>query len=68
MARKPRVKDGKKDPIEHMKETMDNRKLIQKNFQDEFLNAKEELKEEIQENEGNDIYEHMLKERRDWIH
>jgi hypothetical protein len=47
MARKPRVKDGKKDPIEHMKETMDNRKLIQKNFQDEFLNAKEELKEEI---------------------
>lgn len=35
---------------------------------DEFDNAKEELKDEIQENEGNDIEEAMLKERRDWIH
>jgi flagellar biosynthesis protein FlhB len=31
--------------------------LIQKNFMDELQNAKEELKEEIQENEGNDIEE-----------
>lgn len=35
---------------------------------DEFDNAKEELKDEIQENEGNDIEEGMLKDRRDWIH
>lgn len=68
MAKKPRVKDGKKDPIELMKETEENRKLVQKNFMDEFENAKEELKDEIQENEGNDIEENMLKERRDWIH
>lgn len=47
MAKKPRIKDGKKDPIEAMKETEENRKLVQKNFMDEFDNAKEELKDEI---------------------
>jgi hypothetical protein len=34
---------------------------------DEFETEKEELKMEIQENEGEDIQDHMLKERRDWI-
>ena len=40
---------------------------MQKNFMDEFEQAKEDLKEEIQDNEGVDIQEQMLKERRDWI-
>ena len=35
---------------------------------EEFETAKEELKLEIDENEGLDIKEAMLKERRDWIH
>lgn len=35
---------------------------------DEFDTAKEELKLEIDENEGLDIKEAMQKERRDWIH
>jgi len=34
---------------------------------EEYENAKEELKDEIMENEGNDIEDAMLKERRDWI-
>ena len=34
---------------------------------EEFETAKEDLKEEIQDNEGPDIKEAMLKERRDWI-
>ena len=34
---------------------------------DEFEHAKEELKDEINDNEGMDIMEQMLKERRDWI-
>lgn len=34
---------------------------------DEFDQAKEDLKEEINDNEGVDIQEQMLKERRDWI-
>lgn len=35
---------------------------------DEFDQAKEDLKEEIRENEEDDIKEAMLKERRDWIY
>ncbi len=33
---------------------------------EEFLQAKDDLKEQIKDNEGPDIEEHMLKERRDW--
>lgn len=50
-----------------MKETIANRKLVQKNFMDDFDNAKTELKDDIQDNEGADIEDAMLKERRDWI-
>jgi hypothetical protein len=32
-----------------------------------FDNAKEELMDEIEEIEGNDIIDNMLKERREWI-
>lgn len=34
---------------------------------DEFNTEKEEIKAEIDENEGDDIREAMLKDRRDWI-
>ena len=40
---------------------------MQKAFWDEFDQSKVDLKEEIEENEGEDIKESMLKERRDWI-
>jgi hypothetical protein len=32
-----------------------------------FDNAKEELMDEIEEVEGNDIIDNMLKERREWV-
>lgn len=68
MARKPKTKEElKNDPIERSKRTEDERKLVQKNFMDEFDQAKEDLKEEIHENEGVDIMDGMLKDRRDWI-
>jgi len=35
---------------------------------EEFEMNKEELKVEIDDNEGLDIREGMLKERRDWVH
>ena len=67
MAPKSKLKDEKGDPISRMNEEKDHRKLVQKNYMDEYENAKEELKDEIMENEGNDIEDAMLKERRDWI-
>lgn len=50
-----------------MKKTEDDRKMKQQRFMEEFDTAKEELKEEIDNNEGLDIRDKMLKERRDWI-
>jgi hypothetical protein len=35
---------------------------------EEFHEAKKDLKDEIDDNEGLDIREAMLKERRDWVH
>ena len=68
MARKPKTKEEmKNDPIEKMKKTQEDRKMKQKNFHEEFDNAKEELKDEIDNNEGLDIRDGMMKERRDWI-
>jgi len=38
MARKPKTaEDMKNDPIEKMKSTQDERKLVQKNFMDEYI-------------------------------
>ena len=68
MARKPKTKEEiKNDPIEKSKRTMDERKMKQKNYHEKFDIAKELLKGEIDENEGLDIRDTMLKERRDWI-
>lgn len=69
MKRKTKTKDEMaNDPIEKMKKIQDERKLVQQLYSEEFKTAKEELKLEIDENEGLDIKEQMLKERRDWIH
>jgi len=68
MARKPKTKEElKNDPIERMKKTQEDRKLKQQQFWNAFEDAKVELKDEIDENEGIDIKEQMKKERRDWI-
>lgn len=68
MARKPKTKEEmKNDPIERMKKTQEDRKLKQQQFWNTFDDAKEDLKREIDENEGTDIQEQMKKERRDWI-
>lgn len=58
MARKPKTKEElKNDPVEMSKRTENERKMVQKNFMDEFEQAKEDLKDEINENEGMDIME-----------
>lgn len=68
MARKPKTKEEmKKDPIKRMTETMKARKYTQQSNTETFDTAKEELKELIRDNEGPDIQEAMLKERRDWV-
>lgn len=68
MARKPKTKDDiANDPIERMKQTLVDRKMKQGQFWNSFEDAKKDLKAEIDENEGLDIQEQMLKERRDWI-
>jgi hypothetical protein len=40
-----------------MRKTEDERKLVQNKFMEEFDQAKDDLKEEIRENEGPDIEE-----------
>lgn len=68
MARKPKTKEEmENDPIQKMLKTETERKLVQKHFMDQFETDKEKLKEEIHENEGVDLMDQMLKERRDWI-
>jgi hypothetical protein len=68
MARKPKTKEElKNDPVEKMLKTQEDRKMKQQQFWNAFEDAKKELKGEIDENEGLDIQEFMLKERRDWI-
>ncbi len=68
MSRRPQTAvERSRGPLEKMKKIQRDRKLIQEKLLEELETAKEELKEEILENEGPDIKETMLKERRDWI-
>lgn len=55
------------DPIKKMEETRLERKMVQDANWKKYLDAKEALKQEIEENEGIDIQEAMLKDRREWI-
>ena len=41
--------------------------MVQKSFQQSYDDAKDRIKEDIEENEGIDIMEQMLKERREWV-
>lgn len=68
MAPKPKTREEEKNnPIKKSKETEDSRKALQADRMKEYEQAKEEFKEDIRNNEGPDIQEAMLKERRDWI-
>mmetsp|Transcript_21794 Transcript_21794/g.16136 ORF Transcript_21794/g.16136 Transcript_21794/m.16136 type:complete len:136 (+) Transcript_21794:510-917(+) len=68
MGRKQRtLEEMKDDPIARMKKTEEERRLKRKTFMEEYENAKEDLKVEIDNYSGMDIIDNMMKERRDWI-
>ena len=68
MLRKPKGPDEiENDPIKKQDGTMEQRKQAQVANMEAFELAKDEIIQEIQDIEGNDIEELMLKERRDWI-
>lgn len=61
------AEEEKNDPIKKMERIRSERKLVQVNNWTKYNDAKEALKEEIDANEGTDIREQMLKERREWV-
>jgi hypothetical protein len=68
MQRKPKTAaELADDPIKKMLETAEHRKQLQEDHMIVFDNAKLELEDNIEEIEGNDIIDNMLKERREWI-
>ncbi len=62
MSRKPKT-----GPLSQMKRTMLERKEVQKTYMSEYLDAKDDVKQEIFDMEEDQIKEEMLKERREWI-
>jgi hypothetical protein len=61
MARKKKTpEEERNDPILKMEETRLERKLVQENNWKRYQDAKVEMKEEIEYNEGTDIMEDML--------
>lgn len=68
MSRKKKtVEEERNDPIKKMEETRKDRKMKQEANWKKYQDAKGILKEEINENQGVDIQEQMLKERREWV-
>jgi hypothetical protein len=68
MAPKPKdITDKSQDPNRKARDTGDSRKATQIEKMKDYENAKEELKEEIKDNQGPDIQEAMIQERREWI-
>ena len=68
MQRKKKTpEEMRNDPIKKMEETRRERKLVQENNMKRYQDAKAILKEEIDENEGTDIMEQMLKDRRECV-
>jgi hypothetical protein len=55
------------DPIKKMKASMADRKKIQEGYMKAYKNAKVQVKEEMDDNQGTDLMEKMLNERRDWV-
>jgi len=62
MSRKPKT-----GPLSQMKRTMLERKEVQKTYMSEYLDAKDDVKQEIFDMEEDQIKEEMLKDRREWI-
>ena len=68
MIRKKKTpEEERNDPIKKMEDTRKERKLVQVNNWMRYNDAKTTLREEIEENQGVDIMEDMLQQRRDWI-
>ena len=68
MSRKKKTAEEERaDPVKKMEETRRERKLVQENNWKRYQDAKVEMKEEIEYNQGTDIMEDMLQQRRDWI-
>jgi SpoVK/Ycf46/Vps4 family AAA+-type ATPase len=68
MSRKKKTpEEERNDPVKKMEETRKERKLVQENNWKRYQDAKVEMKEEIEYNQGTDIMEDMLQQRRDWI-
>ena len=65
--KKKTAEDLMVDPIRRMEQIRNERKMVQETNWKNYLKAKEELKEEIDENEGTDIQEQMKKERREFL-
>lgn len=68
MERKPKTEEEKKnDPIKQAESTQQNRKHIQVSHWDDYQEKKKDMVGEINEIEGSDIVDSMLKQRRDWV-
>ena len=68
MVRKPKpLTNNWVDPIEQQAQTVVKRKKDQVTNMNNYLDAKEDLLEEMEANEGATIMEDMIKERRDWV-
>lgn len=65
--RKKTAEEERNDPIKRMEEIRAQRKMTQEAHWKNYLAAKEQLKAEIDENEGTDLQEEMMKVRREWI-
>ena len=55
------------DPIKKMEQTLLERKKIQDGNMKAYDRDKEMIKGEIDDNQGTDIMEKMLNERREWV-
>jgi hypothetical protein len=67
MRKKKTPEEERNDPVKKMEETRKERKLVQENNYKRYQDAKVQLREEIEENQGTDIMEDMLQQRRDWV-
>lgn len=65
--KKKTAEEERNDPVKLMDRQRIERKSVQEGNWKSYLNAKSTIKDEIEANEGTDIMEGMLKDRRDWI-
>lgn len=65
--KKKTAEEERNDPVKLMERQRMERKSVQEGNWKNYLNAKTLIKDEIEANEGTDIMEGMLKDRRDWI-